>query len=235
MASLTRDTWMQFWDNDRSLRALMVLLVLLLLFMGPLAETGAAGTIVIDLLLSFLLISGVGSVSQGRVQVVVVSAFAVAAFSANWLAAVVSSPWIDLSAALTLAVYCALMAAIVFARVFRDREVTLARIEGAVAAYILLGLMWAGFYETIMIFDPRAFSFAVAGPIEGRVLRARLTYFSFVTLTTVGYGDITALHSTARGLAMIEALIGQLYPAILIGGLVSMAVESRAGKGAPPK
>jgi hypothetical protein len=51
-----------------------------------------------------------------------------------------------------------------------------------------------------------------------------LIYYSFVTLTTVGYGDITPLHPTARSLAMAEALIGQLYPAILIARLVSLRI-----------
>ena len=54
-----------------------------------------------------------------------------------------------------------------------------------------------------------------------------LVYYSLVTLTTVGYGDITPVHSLARSLATAEALIGQLYPAILIARLVSLEVESR--------
>ena len=52
-------------------------------------------------------------------------------------------------------------------------------------------------------------------------------YFSFVTLTTVGYGDITPVHPVARMLAVGEALVGQLYPAILIGRLVSLQISSR--------
>ena len=56
-------------------------------------------------------------------------------------------------------------------------------------------------------------------------------YFSYVTLTTVGYGDITPLYPVARTLAAAEALVGQLYPAILIGRLVSLQIASRSGGG----
>ena len=55
-----------------------------------------------------------------------------------------------------------------------------------------------------------------------------LIYFSFVTLTTVGYGDVHPVHAAARSLAVAEALVGQLYLAILIGSLVGMALQARS-------
>ena len=58
-----------------------------------------------------------------------------------------------------------------------------------------------------------------------------LAYFSYVTLTTVGYGDITPVHPTARMLAIGEALVGQLYPAVLIGRLVSLQISARRQDG----
>jgi len=56
-------------------------------------------------------------------------------------------------------------------------------------------------------------------------------YFSIVTLTTLGYGDITAIHPVARSVVMIEALLGQLYPAILIARLVTLEMEARKNRG----
>ena len=55
-------------------------------------------------------------------------------------------------------------------------------------------------------------------------------YFSFVTLTTLGYGDTVPVHPVARSLAIAEALVGQLYPAILIGRLVSLQISARDGR-----
>jgi hypothetical protein len=62
------------------------------------------------------------------------------------------------------------------------------------------------------------------------LLRRELTYFSFVTLTTTGFGDITAVHPVARTLVMLEALVGQLYPAIVLAWLVSLAIMHQKAK-----
>ena len=61
-------------------------------------------------------------------------------------------------------------------------------------------------------------------------MASNLVYFSFVTLTSVGYGDIIPLHPVARSLANVEAIIGQLYPATLLARLVTLELESRRGR-----
>ena len=61
-------------------------------------------------------------------------------------------------------------------------------------------------------------------------MQAKLLYFSFITLTSVGFGDIVPVHPVAQTLAMLEALIGQLFPAILLARLVSLEIESRQHK-----
>lgn len=78
--------------------------------------------------------------------------------------------------------------------------------------------------ELTALLHPGAFAGAV--PDHGTL--QHWIYYSFVTLTTVGYGDVTPVHPAARSLAMLEALIGQLYPAILLARLVSLAVGSRS-------
>jgi voltage-gated potassium channel Kch len=116
----------------------------------------------------------------------------------------------------------------VLTQVFRQGPITFHRIQGAIAAYLLLGLAWANAYDLIELARPGALRF----PEGGGPTPIRLVYFSFVTLTTVGYGDITPIHPAARSLAIAEALVGQLFPAILIGRLVSMEIASRTGHGA---
>ena len=111
------------------------------------------------------------------------------------------------------------MALVVLAQTFRAGPVNFHRIQGAVAAYLLLGLAWALAYELVSLLAAGAFSFAGSGGPE----RPDFVYFSFVTLTTVGYGDVTPVHPVARSLAVAEALTGQLYPAILLARLVSLA------------
>lgn len=89
------------------------------------------------------------------------------------------------------------------------------RIAAAVAVYLIFGILWARFYETVYLVNPDAFSF------EGKPNPFSLIYFSFVTLMTIGYGDIVPVSIAARSLAILEGVVGQLYIVILITSLVS--------------
>ncbi|HAM53475.1 MAG TPA: hypothetical protein DCP92_23310 [Nitrospiraceae bacterium] len=89
--------------------------------------------------------------------------------------------------------------------------------------------MWKYIYELIALFIPKAFSFpqsmtALPGDPE---YQSTLAYFSFVTMATLGYGDIVPVHPVARLFAVIEALIGLLYPATLLARLVSLQIIYR--------
>jgi hypothetical protein len=96
------------------------------------------------------------------------------------------------------------------------------RVFGAIVLYLLLGLIWGVMYAELGAHSPDAFS----GRPGATGFLTDWIYFSFVTLTTVGYGDITPVATSARSLAMLEALTGQLYPAIIIARLVSLQTRS---------
>jgi hypothetical protein len=99
------------------------------------------------------------------------------------------------------------------------------RIAGAVTIYLLLGLIWARLYQFLEFVRPGSFRFPTGEDFNTAIL----TYFSFVTLATVGYGDVTPLTIVARDLAVLEAIMGQLYLVILISWLVSEGV-AKSGK-----
>jgi hypothetical protein len=120
---------------------------------------------------------------------------------------------------------------LVIAQVFRDGPVTGHRIRGAIVIYLLLAVMWAFMYQVVALTIPHAFRLPeglTAGDPDA--LRRELTYFSVVTLTTTGYGDITAVHPVARTMVMLEVLLGQLYPAIVLAWLVSLAIMHQKEK-----
>jgi hypothetical protein len=119
--------------------------------------------------------------------------------------------------------FLSLLVVIILIRVFSEGRITSHRIQGAIAVYLLLGVIWSGGYRLVIYADPEAFN--LTGSADESTLMSKLVYFSFVTLTTVGYGDITAVHPAARSLALLEALTGQLFPAVLIAKLVSMQVS----------
>jgi hypothetical protein len=110
--------------------------------------------------------------------------------------------------------------------VFGSGRVTFHRVQGAVVLYLNFGLFFFTIYRLLDVLLPNAF----AGlPPTGQEYGsgAALLYFSFSTLTTVGYGDIVPLHPLARNIANLEAVIGQLYPATLLARLVSLEIEHR--------
>jgi hypothetical protein len=87
---------------------------------------------------------------------------------------------------------------------------------------LLLGLVWANAYALLHLIHPDAFSGAV-GKAPGALT---WIYYSFVTLTTMGYGDITPVHPIARSLAISEALSGQLYIAVTLARLMALHVSA---------
>jgi Ion channel len=99
-----------------------------------------------------------------------------------------------------------------------------------VAGYLLLGLLWGVWYEIIELLQPG--SFAVASQ-KAQAGLPQLAYFSFTTLTTLGFGDIVPLSPLARSLVILEALVGQLFPVILIARLVTMEIDHQRGN-CPP-
>jgi len=115
---------------------------------------------------------------------------------------------------------------VLLAQVFRSGPVTSYRIQGAVAVYLLFGVGWAHAYHLTGLLHPGSFN-TPTGEIPSVL---DWVYFSFVTLTTVGYGDITPVRPIARTLAMGEALTGQLYLAVLIARLVAMEVVTWQSK-----
>jgi len=110
-----------------------------------------------------------------------------------------------------------LLAIAVGAGVFATKRAIGDRLFGAIALYLLLGVIWATLYAIVANTVPDAF----AGALPKHATLFDWGYFSLVTLTTVGYGDITPAAHIARSLATLEALVGQLYPAIIIARLVS--------------
>jgi hypothetical protein len=97
-----------------------------------------------------------------------------------------------------------------------------------VAVYLLLGLIWSLAYQLIAFLAPDAFSIQGSVGLSSKdPLQSHLFYFSFITLTTLDYGDIVPVHPMARFLVMLEGVTGQLFPAILIAQLVSSHTHSK--------
>ncbi len=103
------------------------------------------------------------------------------------------------------------------------------RIVGAICIYLLLGVMWSIAYSVLEYLQPG--SFKGLTELAMPAWNPDWIYFSFVTITTLGYGDITPLTQTARSLSFAEAIVGQFYIAVLVAGLVSAYISAKQGSG----
>ena len=106
--------------------------------------------------------------------------------------------------------------------VLRAPQVDTGVLCASVSAYRLLGLTWTMAYWLVALFTPDAFAFNTTTGAKESMQGFNAFYFSLVTLSTVGYGDITPVAKVARILAALEAMTGLLYVAVLIARLVSV-------------
>jgi hypothetical protein len=119
-------------------------------------------------------------------------------------------------------------------RTLRPGRVTRYQVAGGIAGYLLIGLIWVFAYQLVVQGAPDAIHFEHGAVDVLSQQPSDLIYFSFATLTTVGYGDVHPVHRAARSLAVAEALVGQLYLAILIASLIGMALQTRTEEATIP-
>jgi len=217
----------RFWATDQGLSFFLVLLILGAFVLPPLVAAWPFGGLVADIGFSLLLVAGAAALSERRWTLVAVSMIVTAALLVRWTTHLAPSAELGVWNAVSSLVTLGLFAVVVLGQVFRRGPVSGHRILGAIAVYLLLGMIWANAYELVALLHPGAFS----GAVESGGVASAFMYYSFVTLTTMGYGDILPVHPIARSLAISEALTGQLYLAILIARLVSQGLQSRGEDG----
>ncbi len=220
------DALTRFWKSDKGLSIFTALLLFVVFVMPPLISPRTDRSFVGEMSYALLLLTGVLALSERGFawRLLMLGAIvAVAVHLGSWVVPV-ARPVIRLTSVLSLG----LLLIVVLGQTFRAGPVTFHRIQGAIAAYLLLGVIWADAYSLVELVRPGSFS----APADVLVNPRGWLYFSFMTLTTVGYGDVLPVHPAARSLAMLEAVTGPLYIAILLARLVSVAVPSGPGSDA---
>jgi hypothetical protein len=213
---------LRFWEADRGLSILLPLLVIIVFVMPVLLTSDSTGRLASDLAFSVLLIAGAFTAAESRGVRFAVVAVTAASLLVRWVAAGSPSHALAIGREASTLAMLLLFAMVVAARSYRPGPVTHHRIQGAIAVLLLLGLVWANAYELLHLIHPDAFSGAI-GNAPGALT---WIYYSFVTLTTMGYGDITPVHPIARSLAISEALTGQLYIAVTLARLMALHVSA---------
>jgi hypothetical protein len=186
----------------------------------PFVEEVKGGDVIVSILLSLVLLAAVLAVADRKGVFFIALVLAIPAIVGRWISHfrpdLVPSP-VFLVAGLAL---IAFVVANLLRFVLRAPSVNTEVLCASISAYLMLGLLWTVAYWLVAQVTPNAFAFTT-GPKE-TMSSFNAFYFSFITLSTVGYGDITPVSRIARWLAATEAMTGLLYVTVLIARLVSL-------------
>ena len=215
-----------FWWGDRGLSAFLLLLFVSM-FLAPFIDSYLL-RFISSLFFSLLLISGAMNISSQPLPRFFVGMVAITAIILRWTDKFSDLPTLAVWSTAATLLFLVLLTWTMLKRVFSSEgKVTVHKIQGAVAVYLLAGITWSMLYQLCDLTLSEAFNLPATLQLDPETRQEAFTYFSFVTLTTVGYGDITAIHPIARMFVILEALLGQLFPATLLARLVSLEIVHR--------
>ena len=184
-----------------------------------------------DLVVSFLFIASLAAVTQKSQLFWSALVLAVVTIFLTWGSYWTGNEQLAIIARIFQILFVVLIAGAILSQIFKHKEITRETVAGAICVYLLMGTMWADVYGIMEIVKPGtfpAYETATGEKITDPHLRSsQFHYFSFVTLSTLGYGDITPNTREAQSLASMEAIIGQLFLAVLIARLVGQQVSHR--------
>ena len=226
------------FDRGRFRFRVLFAAVLLIVVVAPLLHRGPGGAYLFQLLLTAVFLGALNAVSKGkgplRVGLVLVLPAIMASWAARFLPGSESLALVDL--VFSAAFLCFIIAHIL-AYVSQARRVTSEILFGALSVYLLIGLVFALAFTTLEALHPGSLSLP-GGAFDPGLVEARqfstISYFSYVTMTTLGYGDIGPLTPAARSLVILEALLGQLFLAVLIARFVALHIMHEGEKTVAP-
>jgi len=200
----------------------LLIALAILFFSVPFVEEIEGGDLIVSALLSVVLLSAVLAVANRRRNLAVGLLLAVPALAGRWInhlhPHLVPAP-VFLFAGIGLVAFVVIN---LLQFVMRASSVDVEVLFASISAYLMLGLMWTMAYWLVYYLTPEAFAFNTATGTKQTMEGFNAFYFSLITLSTVGYGDITPVSKVARMLAAMEAMTGLLYVAVLIARLVGL-------------
>ncbi|HEY3791414.1 MAG TPA: potassium channel family protein [Bradyrhizobium sp.] len=212
--------------SDPLLTVLTVLVTVMLFVIAPLQASGLFVFQAFELAFAVVLVAGVFVMSGSRIAVLAMLASLLMA-TVGGLHRIVAPSNLDINLfAGSWLIMAITLGWVVATMVFSPGRVTYHHIMGAVLLYLTIAVSFVPLFAFVGSLIPKAFS--GMSMQDTPALASNLIYFSFVTLTTTGYGDVFPLHPVARSLCNLEAVIGQLYPATLLARLVTLEMTHRS-------
>lgn len=192
----------------------------------PLVSSDGSASLVFDLAFSGVLLLSLGAFEAGRSRAWA-AALALVAILLRWWAFVTRDEILLLAASLSAALLLGFVVYSLLLFLFRTTEVGPDTLYGGIAVYVILGLLWSTWFAALELIAPGSFlqDEEPLHLVESSRGLASLLYYSFVTLTTLGYGDVVPTTPAGRFLSAIEAVCGQLYLAVFVARLVGLHIS----------
>ena len=213
------------WPWIRHPFIFLLVMLFLLLAVTPFLEGFARLRFLFNAFLSAVLVSAVYALSQKIRNLAIAALLAIPMLISIWTQYLVKSEAIFLIGRICGACFIAFTIFHILQNIFHEQDVTKDTIAGAAAVYLLFGLMWSFLYGVLEHIEPGSFAISEAQTLGERNI---FIYYSFVTITTLGYGDIMPVTYIASSLAVMEAVVGQLYLVVLVAWLVGMYVSKKS-------
>ena len=202
----------------------LLILLLFLLVLTPFLDKFIETRILMDVFLTAIFIFIIYSIRLKRSQAIIAFVLVLPLIIATWSTYFFEIKTLSMLTRIFGALFFAYAAINILRIIVKSEKVTRETIFAAIVAYLLIALMWAFLYMILELVSPGSFSFPDKGS-WGEMMRYE--YLSFVTITTLGYGDITPVTDQASALVLIEAFVGQIYLVVLVAWLVGMHVSRR--------
>jgi Ion channel len=204
---------------------ILLCLILGLLFLVPILNRFVAARIFLDVFLTAIAISMVHTISHKKGHVIVGVFLAIVMLASLWLQYFYPNKGTLAIGMLAGALFIGVVIASILIFIFRSEGVNREIIYAAILLYLLAALLWAFVYTFLELVDPASFNIDL-NQSQGYLLVFQ--YFSFVTITTLGYGDITPVTEVAKAITVLEAVVGQLYLVVAVAWMVGMYVSKKS-------
>jgi hypothetical protein len=202
--------------------------IVLLIAVTPLMKDFIGLRILMNIFITAVLVSGTYALSEKKVHALIAGLLAIPMLLSTWSGHFVEIPGLILAGRCSGILFLAFTAILILSYLFKAEYVTRDVIFGGIVVYLLLGIMWTFVYTVMESLQPGSFNLPEGSFGNSEFL---FFYYSFVTLTTLGYGDITPATGPASSLSLLEAVVGQIYLtvliAILVGKYLSQSMEKK--------
>ncbi len=212
----------RLWSQESGLSGMIILLAMMQFVLIPLFGSYSFFMVVLNVFWMLFLFAGIFSFSNSKKQTILISIIPILFVIFSWIN-VFSTNLLVLISELVFSICTFLLLIIlVLKKIFEPGPITAHRVIGSIVIYMLLAQLWTVVY--VFFYQHISGSFQLTLPaFESNSIQANFLYFSYVTLSTTGFGEILPLHPLARALVNLESIFGVLYPVVLIGRLVSDA------------